>query len=104
MLGWKLTFEKEHKEWDLYWTDSAVSTEMLLKMKSHQKINHFPGMMTLSRKNTLAKNIKAMQESFESEYDFFPRTWLLPQDINYFKKYLTESRAAHRQKFFIVKP
>jgi tubulin polyglutamylase TTLL6/13 len=61
VLGWKIMFEKELKEWDLYWTDSSVSTEMLLKMKSHQKINHFPGMSTLSRKNTLAKNMRKMQ-------------------------------------------
>ena len=75
-----------------------------MKMKSHQKINHFPGMMTLSRKNTLAKNIKKMQEYFDMEYDFFPMTWLLPQDINSFKKYLVEARGNQKQKFFIVKP
>ena len=65
-------------------------------MKPHQKINHFPGMTTLSRKNTLAKNIKKMQESFETEYNFFPYTWLLPQDINLFKKYISEVRSQNK--------
>jgi len=31
-------------------------------MASHQKINHFPGMNTLSRKNNLTKNIARMQD------------------------------------------
>ena len=65
VLGWKLIFERDLKEWDLYWTDNSVTTEMLNRMRSHQKINHFPGMSTLSRKNTLAKNIRKMLEGFE---------------------------------------
>ena len=73
-------------------------------MKSHQKINHFPGMSSLSRKNTLAKNIRKMQEGYEEEYSFLPKTWLLPQDLSPFKRFLTEARSSGRRKVFIVKP
>jgi tubulin polyglutamylase TTLL6/13 len=60
MLGFKVIREATSEDWDLYWTDNAVSSEQLAKMKAHQKINHFPGMYTLSRKNYLARNLIKM--------------------------------------------
>lgn len=39
-----------------------------------QKINHFPGMYTLARKNNLAQNLNLMQKYFPDEYNFFPET------------------------------
>jgi tubulin polyglutamylase TTLL6/13 len=44
------------------WTDNAVQPEQLAKMKLYQKINHFPGMFTLSRKNYLARNLVKMSK------------------------------------------
>ena len=49
-------------DWDLNWTDGAVSAETVSKMKSYQKINHFPGMFNLSRKNYLARNLNKMKK------------------------------------------
>lgn len=59
-MGWKLQYN-DGKNWDLKWNDSAITVDSLAKMKSHQKTNHFPGMNTLHRKNTLAKNLQRMQ-------------------------------------------
>ena len=33
-------------------------------MKPYQKINHFPGMFELSRKNNLCKNLMKMRKKF----------------------------------------
>jgi hypothetical protein len=52
----------------------------LLNWPPHQKINHFPGMNTLHRKNTLAKNLYRMYDEDPDSYNFFPRTFLLPFD------------------------
>lgn len=60
MLGFKLIRDAGVDDWDLYWTDNAVTSEQLAKMKPYQKINHFPGMYTLSRKNYLARNLIKM--------------------------------------------
>jgi tubulin polyglutamylase TTLL6/13 len=49
-------------------------------MEHHQKINHFPGMYTLSRKNLLAKNLMKMRRKDPDEYNYFPLTWNLPGD------------------------
>jgi len=50
-------------------------------MKPYQRTNHFPGMYAMARKNLLAKNLLAMQKYFPDEFQFFPKTWLIPGDI-----------------------
>jgi tubulin polyglutamylase TTLL6/13 len=42
-------------EWVLYWTDTSVGSDRLKRMKSYQKINHFPGMSEITRKDALAR-------------------------------------------------
>ena len=96
--------ERDPKNWDVKWTDSAVPIDLLSKMQSHQKINHFPGMNTLSRKNNLAKNLVKMQSVFPEHYQFFPKTFLLPSDLSAFRAYFAENRKRGREKTFIVKP
>ena len=41
-----------------------------------------------------------MQRFFPNEYDFFPKTWVLPFEQNDFKMQFTKKKA----KTFIVKP
>jgi tubulin polyglutamylase TTLL6/13 len=41
-----------------------------------------------------------MHRFFEKEYEFFPKTWILPQEQNDFKLQFTKKKA----KTFIVKP
>lgn len=60
MLGMKVIKQATEEDCDLYWTDNAVTSEQLGKLKPYQKINHFPGMYTLSRKNYLARNLIKM--------------------------------------------
>jgi len=69
------------------WTDGAVSVELLSKLQSHQKINHFPGMNTLSRKNNLAKNMIKMQNYYPEHYNYIPKTFLLPSDLGLLRTY-----------------
>lgn len=39
-------------------------------------------MYQIARKTFLAKNLRRLQRSFLQEYNFFPRTWILPKDLN----------------------
>ncbi len=64
IFHWKLQTDKEGTGWDLFWTDNAVQTETLSKMQPHQKINHFPGMFSLARKNNLARGLSKMRKKF----------------------------------------
>lgn len=45
-----------------------------------QKVNHFPGMIELCRKDLLARNLNRMLRLFPKEYNIFPRTWCLPAE------------------------
>ena len=84
LFKWKLTNDPDD-DWDLLWTDSAVTIDMLSKMKLHQKINHFPGMYHLARKNNLGRNLMKLKKEFPEDYNFFPETWNLPTEYNDFK-------------------
>ncbi len=81
-----------------------MTVDVLNKLQSHQKINHFPGMNTLSRKNNLAKNLSRMQEGFPEIYDYFPKTFMLPSDSSLLKTYYNESKRRGRAKTYIIKP
>lgn len=74
----------EEDDWDIMWCDGGVSAEKLNKMKFYQRINHYPGMIALARKNYLARNFSKMQKFFPKDYSFFPRTWLLPSEFGEF--------------------
>jgi tubulin polyglutamylase TTLL6/13 len=47
-------------------------------MEPHQKINHFPGMFNLARKNLMGRYLMKMRKKFPNDYSFFPLTWMLP--------------------------
>ena len=69
-------------------------------MQSYQKINHFPGMYSLARKNHLGRNLMRMSRVFQEYFSFFPSTWLLPAEYNDFKNQFNK----HKNKTFIIKP
>ncbi|KAJ4431967.1 hypothetical protein ANN_20576 [Periplaneta americana] len=70
----------EEDSWNLYWTDLSVSVERVKEMKRFQKINHFPGMLEICRKDLLARNLNRMLKLFPKDYNFFPKTWCLPAE------------------------
>ena len=41
----------------LIWNDSFVATERIADLKPYQRINHFPGMGEICRKDCLARNM-----------------------------------------------
>ena len=103
MLGWKRQKTAETMDWDVCWTDNAVQPETLTKMELHQKINHFPGMYNLARKNLLGRGLMRMRKKFPEEFDFFPLTWMLPVEYHELRTYF-EGKAKGKARTFIVKP
>jgi tubulin polyglutamylase TTLL6/13 len=90
--------EKDSKNWNLKWVDTYVDTDQLTIMSPYQKINHYPGMCNITRKNLLGRNLQRLAKAFPEEYSFFPRTWLLPSEYNDLKKDMKLG------KHYIVKP
>lgn len=42
-MQWAVSTESD-EEWDLFWTDTSVVDERVMRLKRHQRINHFAGM------------------------------------------------------------
>lgn len=101
LYNFKMT-RNDDADWDLIWLDGALPPEKMLRMKSHQKANHYPGMYALSRKNHLGRNLMKMMKQFPNDYRFFPKTWLLPYEMVDFKNNFNRKGKSH--KAFIIKP
>jgi tubulin polyglutamylase TTLL6/13 len=78
---------------DIFWMDGAGQRHLdrFSMLKPYQRINHYPGMSILCRKNELGKLLNNMILKHEKEFDFFPRTWVLPRDLRAFE-YFIKSR------------
>eukprot|EP01042_Synura_sphagnicola_P022052 gene22052-28081_t len=55
--------------------------------KAYQRINHFPGMINIYRKDKLAKSMHKMGR-ISPLYDFTPKTWFLPNDYAHIANFL----------------
>ncbi|MGH0139629.1 UNVERIFIED_CONTAM: hypothetical protein FKN15_040500 [Acipenser sinensis] len=89
---------------NLIWNDSAVQHEKIAELRNYQRINHFPGMGEICRKDCLARNMAKMIKSQSQEYGFIPKTWIFPAEYTQFQNYVKELRKKRKQKTFIVKP
>ncbi|KAK2187502.1 hypothetical protein NP493_163g02060 [Ridgeia piscesae] len=81
-----------------------VSTERISELKPYQKINHFPGMGEICRKDCLARNIAKMCKIHPEEYQILPKTWIFPSEYGIFQNYARELRRKKKNRTFIVKP
>ncbi|XP_071643171.1 tubulin polyglutamylase TTLL13-like isoform X2 [Temnothorax longispinosus] len=90
----------EDSSWDIYWTDLNVSVERAKDMRRFQRVNHFPGMTEICRKDLLARNLNRMQKLFPKDYNFFPKTWCFPADHGDATVYAK----TRRSRTFILKP
>ena len=61
-------------------------------------MSQWPGIQVISSKARLARNLKQMRSLFPSEFNFFPETLNLPEELEEFQI------AMQRESTFIVKP
>jgi tubulin monoglycylase TTLL15 len=79
-------------DWDLLWAhDYPFSTirPQMLNLKSHQKVNHFPGCGFITNKVDLAT----------SDIKYLPKAFKLPKEEEEFRQYA----AQHPKKLFVQK-
>ncbi|CAJ1070249.1 tubulin polyglutamylase TTLL11 isoform X1 [Xyrichtys novacula] len=88
---------------DIYW--HGVSFHDNENIVSGQ-VNKFPGMIEMLRKINLSRAMRTMQELFPDEYDFYPRSWILPEEYQQFSTQIrmVKEKDATLNPTFIVKP
>ncbi|XP_038589990.1 tubulin polyglutamylase TTLL11 [Micropterus salmoides] len=88
---------------DIYW--HGVSFHDNENIISGQ-VNKFPGMIEMLRKINLSRAVRTMQELFPEEYDFYPRSWILPEEYQQFSTQIrmVKENDATVSPTFIVKP
>ncbi|CAG5115127.1 unnamed protein product [Candidula unifasciata] len=88
----------------LIWNDSFVSPDRISELKQYQHVNHFPGMVEVTRKDALARNFSKMQKAIPDVYNFIPKTWVLPADYLLLQNYAKDMKQKKKNVTFIVKP
>ncbi|XP_034565838.1 tubulin polyglutamylase TTLL11 isoform X2 [Notolabrus celidotus] len=88
---------------DIYW--HGVSFHDNEHIVSGQ-VNKFPGMIEMLRKINLSRAMRTMQELFPDEYDFYPRSWILPEEYQQFSTQIrmVKEKDPTLNPTFIVKP
>lgn len=102
--GWTLIPRKEalKDECNLYWVDIAVVPDRLAKLKPWQCCNHFPGTGQIANKARMAKQLDKMARKFPKDYSFYPKTWVLPSELESFRTQFDGK--GETKQWFIVKP
>ncbi|KAI6173804.1 hypothetical protein M3Y98_01121700 [Aphelenchoides besseyi] len=84
----------------VYWHSQVLSDMKSYVRGPDSRVNKFPGMTELSKKVALTRAIRSMTELFPDEYNFYPKSWILPPQYDEFRAYA----ASHPSNWFIVKP
>uniref|UniRef100_A0A8C5WM20 Tubulin tyrosine ligase like 11 n=1 Tax=Leptobrachium leishanense TaxID=445787 RepID=A0A8C5WM20_9ANUR len=88
---------------DIYW--HGVSFHESENISSGQ-VNKFPGMAEMVRKINLSRAVRTMQELFPEEYNFYPQSWILPDEFHLFAAQVRMAKENNPlwKPTFIVKP
>ncbi|XP_076867309.1 tubulin polyglutamylase TTLL11 isoform X3 [Brachyhypopomus gauderio] len=102
-LKWKEFPVGRRTACDIYW--HGVSFHDNENIVSGQ-VNKFPGMIEMLRKINLSRAVRTMQGLFPEEYNFYPRSWILPEEIQHFcaQIRLLKEKEPTLKPTFIVKP
>eukprot|EP00753_Platysulcus_tardus_P021871 PLAT9152.6.p1 GENE.PLAT9152.6~~PLAT9152.6.p1 ORF type:complete len:742 (+),score=222.72 PLAT9152.6:2127-4352(+) len=99
-MSWAVV-RKSDTPWTVAWDDSGgEALARIGRLNRLQRISHFPGMSEICLKCHLARNLARARERYPDEYDFTPRAWTLPPQVEEFKAFCDSNRGVT----FIVKP
>mmetsp|Transcript_93 Transcript_93/g.301 ORF Transcript_93/g.301 Transcript_93/m.301 type:complete len:938 (-) Transcript_93:1274-4087(-) len=98
-LAWK-EVNDDDADWQLYWTDTSVGLERVMRLKRTQKINHFCGMLEVCRKKKLSYNLARLERVAPADFQFHPQTFNLPDELESFM----ELFKTKKKKTYILKP
>lgn len=84
---------------NIVWWDGSIPVEEFNSIKPEQHVNKIPGMDYLCYKSILFNSLNQMQSLYPNYYNFFPKTYLLPQQFQEFQKEHQKSIARNESNF-----
>ncbi|CAM4752219.1 unnamed protein product [Rotaria magnacalcarata] len=108
-LGWRECFISANVDSDIYWHSSSFHEGNVNFAFNSGRVNKFPGMNDLLRKVHLTRLLNNMRLLFPNDFDFYPKTWFLPEQTQQFKddvRYIHQQDKKHNRSLttFIIKP
>ena len=96
----------EGHSWNVLWTNCYSQAYMYEGLNEFQKINHFPSISEITRKDKLCDNVVNMQIKYSiDEFNFIPETFILPDEFDEFQetyqKFINQNGYS---QYWIVKP
>ncbi|XP_014298226.1 tubulin monoglutamylase TTLL4 [Microplitis demolitor] len=92
---------KDPDDWLSIW-GKQMKSSCFKGLKDHQKFNHFPGTFQIGRKDRLWRNLSRFMIKYgKKEFNFVPRTYVLPQDLRSFRQIWEKSGGKEK---WIIKP
>ncbi|NWT81487.1 TTL11 polyglutamylase, partial [Lanius ludovicianus] len=87
---------------DIYWHGVSFHDNNIFS----GQVNKFPGMMETVRKITLSRAMRTMKNLFPVEYNFYPQSWILPEELSLFVEEVRTMKDSDPswKPTFIVKP
>ena len=79
----KFAYTDSH-DWNLLWLGAAPQLYLYENLHDFQRISHFPNSFEITKKDRMSVNLKNMQQRFPLEYDFFPETYVIPEEYSEF--------------------
>ena len=105
-LGWR-EFESDEDDddnWNLWWKASGFRTSDFQCCRPWQRLNHFPKSFLITRKDSLARNLRKMRWIYGSGlYNFAPMAFNLPNDYRKFVAEYSKQKEGKRN-LWICKP
>ena len=89
-----------HPSWSITWFAGHAKASDYQTMNRYQRVNRFPKMHEMTRKDLMYKNIAKMQTLHGvRNFDFAPKTFILPQEAGELEQEMSEM-----EDYWIVKP
>ena len=99
--------------WDIDWSDGfGALTDPKLRLNGLMRLNHFPAMQNLARKDFLANNLKVVRKAMlagecvvssggdgmAGSFDFAPASFVLPRELAEMQKHMSAALKTYRHE------
>jgi len=68
----------------IIWNIGVIGSSIYQALSAYQKVNHFPKSFEITRKDLMLQNLSKMKHRFQREYNFYPQTFILPNETSMF--------------------